>query len=87
MSRTLIIIIVLGVILIASLVTNIKAVTSINNQFQILLPIFLSALFFDGIVLSKLLGICPLLNKSRQVRRCMEDGSGGSYSSDSLYQP
>ena len=67
MSRTLIIIIVLGVILLVSLVTNIKAVTSINNQFQILLPIFLSALFFDGIVLSKLLGICPLLNKSRQV--------------------
>ncbi len=67
MSRTLIIIIVLGVILAASLITNIKAVTSLNNQFQILLPIFLSALFFDGIVLSKLLGICPLLNKSRQV--------------------
>ena len=67
MSKTLIIIIVLGVILVASLVTNIKAVTSINSQLQILLPIFLSALFFDGIVLSKLLGICPLLNKSRQV--------------------
>ncbi len=67
MSKTLIILIVLGVILVASLVTNIKAVTSINNQFQILLPIFLSALFFDGIVLSKLLGICPLLNKSRQI--------------------
>ncbi|MBT3355045.1 MAG: hypothetical protein HN402_09000 [Candidatus Scalindua sp.] len=66
-SRTLIIISILGVILIASLVTNIKAVTSLNSQFQILLPIFLSALFFDGIVLSKLLGICPLLNKSRQV--------------------
>jgi len=66
-SRTLIIIIVLGIILLASLVTNIKVVTSINNQFQILLPIFLSALFFDGIVLSKLLGICPLLNKSRQI--------------------
>ena len=66
-SRTLIIIIVLGVILVASLVTNIKAVTSLNSQFQILIPIFLSALFFDGIVLSKLLGICPLLNKSRQV--------------------
>jgi Na+-translocating ferredoxin:NAD+ oxidoreductase RnfA subunit len=67
MSRTLIIIIVLGVLLVASLITNIKAVTSLNSQFQILLPIFLSALFFDGIVLSKLLGICPLLNKSRQV--------------------
>jgi len=66
-SRTLIIIIVLGVLLLASLITNIKAVTSLNSQFQILLPIFLSALFFDGIVLSKLLGICPLLNKSRQV--------------------
>ena len=66
-SRTLIILIVLGVILVASLITNIKAVTSLNSQFQILLPIFLSALFFDGIVLSKLLGICPLLNKSRQV--------------------
>ena len=66
-SRTLIIIIVIGVLLVVSLITNIKAVTSINSQFQILLPIFLSALFFDGIVLSKLLGICPLLNKSRQV--------------------
>ena len=67
MSGKLIILIVLGVVLVASLVTNIKAVTSLNSQFQILLPIFLSALFFDGIVLSKLLGICPLLNKSRQV--------------------
>ena len=67
MSGKLIIIIALGVLLVVSLVTNIKAVTSLNSQFQILLPIFLSALFFDGIVLSKLLGICPLLNKSRQV--------------------
>ncbi len=66
-SRTLIIIIILGVLLVVSLITNIKAVTSLNSQFQILIPIFLSALFFDGIVLSKLLGICPLLNKSRQV--------------------
>ena len=67
MSGKLIIIIVLGVLLVISLITSIKAVTSLNSQFQILLPIFLSALFFDGIVLSKLLGICPLLNKSRQV--------------------
>ncbi len=67
MTGKFLIIIVLGVLLIVSLVTNIKAVTSLNSQFQILLPIFLSALFFDGIVLSKLLGICPLLNKSRQV--------------------
>jgi Na+-transporting NADH:ubiquinone oxidoreductase subunit NqrE len=67
MSGKLIIIIVLGVLLVISLITSIKAVTSLNSQFQILLPIFLSALFFDGIVLNKLLGICPLLNKSRQV--------------------
>jgi len=67
MSGKLIIIIVLGVLLVISLITSIKAVTSLNSQFQILLPIFLSALFFDGIVLSKLLGICPLLNKSRQI--------------------
>jgi len=67
MSGKLIIIIVLGVFLVISLITSIKAVTSINSQFQILLPIFLSALFFDGIVLNKLLGICPLLNKSRQI--------------------
>ncbi|MHC4321801.1 MAG: Rnf-Nqr domain containing protein [Planctomycetota bacterium] len=67
MTGKLIIIIVLGVLLVISLITSIKAVTSLNSQFQILLPIFLSALFFDGIVLNKLLGICPLLNKSRQV--------------------
>lgn len=67
MSGKFIIIIVLGVLLAVSLVMNIKAVKSFNSQFQILLPIFLSALFFDGIVLSKLLGICPLLNKSREV--------------------
>ena len=66
-SRKLIIIIAVGVLLIISLVTNIKAFSSLNDQFIILLPIFLSALFFDGIVLSKLLGICPLLNKSRQI--------------------
>jgi Na+-translocating ferredoxin:NAD+ oxidoreductase RnfA subunit len=66
-SRKFIIIIAIGVLLVISLVTNIKAVSSLNSQFQILLPIFLSALFFDGIVLSKLLGICPLLNKSRQI--------------------
>ena len=67
MTGKLLIIIVLGVLLVVSLITNIKAVTSLNSQFKILLPIFMSALFFDGIVLSKLLGICPLLNKSRQV--------------------
>jgi Na+-translocating ferredoxin:NAD+ oxidoreductase RnfA subunit len=66
-SRKLIIIIAVGILLIISLVTNIKALSFVNSQFAILLPIFLSALFFDGIVLSKLLGICPLLNKSRQI--------------------
>ncbi len=66
-SWKLIIIIAVGALLVISLVTNLKAVSSLNSQFKILLPIFLSALFFDGIVLSKLLGICPLLNKSRQI--------------------
>ncbi len=67
MSKSFIIIIVIGVLLVVSLCINIKALSSMNNQYQILLPIFMSALFFDGIVLSKLLGICPLLNKSRQI--------------------
>ncbi len=67
MSKSLIIIIVIGVMIVISLCVSIKAISSLNNQYQILLPIFISALFFDGIVLSKLLGICPLLNKSRQI--------------------
>jgi Na+-transporting NADH:ubiquinone oxidoreductase subunit NqrE len=66
-SKKLIIIIAIGALIIISLVTNVKTLSFVNNQFVILLPIFLSALFFDGIVLSKLLGICPLLNKSRQI--------------------
>ena len=66
-SRKLIIFIAVGILLVISLVTNVKALSFVNSQFVILLPIFLSALFFDGIVLSKLLGICPLLNKSRQI--------------------
>ncbi len=67
MSKSLIIIIVIGMMLVISLCINIRALSSLNSQYQILLPIFMSALFFDGIVLSKLLGICPLLNKSRQI--------------------
>ncbi|MHC4268467.1 MAG: Rnf-Nqr domain containing protein [Planctomycetota bacterium] len=67
MSKGLIIIIVIGVLLVISLCINIRALSLLNSQYQILLPIFMSALFFDGIVLSKLLGICPLLNKSRQI--------------------
>ncbi|KKL89755.1 hypothetical protein LCGC14_1911510, partial [marine sediment metagenome] len=56
-----------GILLIISLLVNISAVSSLSNQFKVLFPIFFGALFFDGIVLSKLLGICPLLNKSRQI--------------------
>ena len=66
-SRKLVIFIGVGILLVISLITNVKALSFVNSQFVILLPIFLSALFFDGIVLSKLLGICPLLNKSRQI--------------------
>ena len=58
---------VIGVFLLISLIINIKSVSSLNKHFIALFPIFLGALFFDGIVLSKLLGICPLLNKSRQI--------------------
>ncbi|MCP4266472.1 MAG: hypothetical protein GY777_13015 [Candidatus Brocadiaceae bacterium] len=67
MSKSLIIITIIGVLLVISLCVNVRALSSLSSQYQILLPIFMSALFFDGIVLSKLLGICPLLNKSRQI--------------------
>jgi Na+-translocating ferredoxin:NAD+ oxidoreductase RnfA subunit len=67
MSKMFIITIVIGILLVISLLININTFSSLSNQFKILLPVFLSALFFDGIVLSKLLGICPLLNKSRQI--------------------
>ena len=66
-SKMFIITIVIGVFLLISLIVNVKAVSSLNKQFLALFPIFLGALLFDGIVLSKLLGICPLLNKSRQI--------------------
>ncbi|MEK7776808.1 MAG: Rnf-Nqr domain containing protein [Planctomycetota bacterium] len=46
---------------------NLRAIPSVHIQFSILLPVLLNALFFDGIVLSKLLGMCPLINKSRQI--------------------
>jgi len=67
MSKMFIITIVIGAFLLISLIVNIKAVSSLNKHFIALFPIFLGALLFDGIVLSKLLGICPLLNKSRQI--------------------
>ena len=66
-SKKFIITIAVGILVIISLLVNINAVSSLSNQFKILFPIFFGALFFDGIVLSKLLGICPLLNKSRQI--------------------
>jgi len=66
-SRTSLIVIGLSVCLLISIVLHIVSEPSLQNQFSILLPVFLNALFFEGIVLSKLLGICPLLNKSRQI--------------------
>lgn len=66
-SKMFIITIAVGVLVLVSLLTNVNAVSSFNNQLKVLFPIFLGALLFDGIVLSKLLGICPLLNKSRQI--------------------
>lgn len=66
-SKTSFIAIGLGVCLFLSIIIHIKTIPSLHQQFSILIPVLLSALFFDGIVLSKLLGICPLLNKSRQI--------------------
>ncbi len=67
MSRKFLITLGVGAVLFVSLLLNLKAFSPFQNQLKLLLPLFLSALFFDGIVLSKLLGICPLLNKSRQI--------------------
>ena len=66
-SRTSFIVLGLGVCLFISMIIHIKTIPTINHYYIILLPVLLNALFFDGIVLSKLLGICPLLNKSRQI--------------------
>ncbi|GJQ57701.1 MAG: hypothetical protein D8M57_00485 [Candidatus Scalindua sp. AMX11] len=66
-SRKFIITLAVGAVLIVSLLLNLKAFSPLQSQLRLLFPLFLSALFFDGIVLSKLLGICPLLNKSRQI--------------------
>ncbi len=57
----------LGTCLFISLIIHIKTIPTLNQQVAILLPVLLNALFFDGIVLSKLLGMCPLINKSRQI--------------------
>ncbi len=66
-SRTSLIVLGLGVCLFISMIIHIKTIPTINQYYIILLPVLLNALFFDGIVLSKLLGLCPLINKSRQI--------------------
>lgn len=67
MSKAMLIAIGLSVCLFISLIVHIQTIPSLHQQFLILLPVLLNALFFDGIVLSKLLGMCPLINKSRQI--------------------
>jgi Na+-transporting NADH:ubiquinone oxidoreductase subunit NqrE len=66
-SRVSLIAIGLGVGLFISFIIHIQTIPALHQHFLILFPVLLNALFFDGIVLSKLLGICPLLNKSRQI--------------------
>lgn len=66
-SKMSLIAIGLGVCLFISFIVHTQTVPSLHQQFVILLPVLLNALFFDGIVLSKLLGMCPLINKSRQI--------------------
>ncbi|GAN33903.1 MAG: hypothetical protein DYG83_08000 [Candidatus Brocadia sp. AMX2] len=66
-SRVSLVAIGLGVCLFISLIIHMQTIPTLHQHFLILFPVLLNALFFDGIVLSKLLGICPLLNKSRQI--------------------
>ncbi|MBE7444358.1 MAG: hypothetical protein HS132_03610 [Planctomycetia bacterium] len=66
-SRVSLIAIGLSICLFVSFMVHIQTIPTLHQQFLILFPVLLNALFFDGIVLSKLLGICPLLNKSRQI--------------------
>lgn len=66
-SRTTLIAIGLGAALFVSLIVHIQTIPTLHQHFLILFPVLLNALFFDGIVLSKLLGLCPLINKSRQI--------------------
>ncbi|MCF6154806.1 MAG: hypothetical protein E3K36_06035 [Candidatus Brocadia sp.] len=66
-SRVSLIAIGLGACLFVSLIIHMQTIPTLHQHFLILFPVLLNALFFDGIVLSKLLGICPLLNKSRQI--------------------
>lgn len=66
-SKVSLVAIGLGVCLFISFIIHIQTIPTLHQYFLILFPVLLNALFFDGIVLSKLLGICPLLNKSRQI--------------------
>jgi Na+-translocating ferredoxin:NAD+ oxidoreductase RnfA subunit len=66
-SKLSLITIGLGFCLFISLVIHVQTISSLHAYFLILCPVLLNALFFDGIVLSKLLGMCPLINKSRQI--------------------
>lgn len=66
-SRSSLITYGLGGCLFISLMIHLRTIPSVHLQFSILLPVLLNALIFDGIVLSKLLGMCPLINKSRQI--------------------
>ncbi|MBI2470310.1 MAG: hypothetical protein HYV59_03595 [Planctomycetes bacterium] len=67
MSKASLITLGLGVCLFISFIVHIQTIPTLHQHFFILLPVLLNALFFDGIVLSKLLGLCPLINKSRQI--------------------
>ena len=66
-SRTFLIATGLGVCLFVSFIVHIETIPALHQYFIVLFPVLLNALFFDGIVLSKLLGLCPLINKSRQI--------------------
>lgn len=67
MSKASLITLGLGVCLFISVIIHVQTIPTLHQYFIILLPVLLNALFFDGIVLSKLLGLCPLINKSRQI--------------------
>ncbi|HHT9110326.1 MAG TPA: Rnf-Nqr domain containing protein [Candidatus Brocadiaceae bacterium] len=66
-SRTSYIAMGLGVCLLFSLFIHLQTIPTLHKFYIVLFPVLLNALFFDGIVLSKLLGMCPLINKSRQI--------------------
>jgi len=67
MSRVSLITLGLSVCLFISIIIHVQTIPTLHQYFFVLFPVLLNALFFDGIVLSKLLGLCPLINKSRQI--------------------